>query len=421
MTFFMSMRQPILFLLFCACLAGQEAAQTVRDLAVARASDTGTVTIHLRNLYSAPATAWILQCQTPQGGSRHYWNDQDLSFQTKLVAPGEEIEFKIQPQRNSPAPMMQQAAEAGTCEDFHVIAAAFVDGTVSGDLQWIHAIVEQRRQAYQDIAKAMEILNAAAAKETDTAGIVQQFKDWQESDRPGGMGGGFGGRPAGIRGASFGWQSRGTAPPRMRFFMSPVPSAAMWLVETQGNKPADAAKALAEWRDRLAKMPAVTESGETPAPMSRMVTGGPRTPASEPELVGKAAPAFTLKDTDGHEVTLASLRGKAVLLDFWATWCEPCREEMPHIKTLYDQFHDKGLEVVCVDTNEGADLPRKYFAEHGYSFVNLLGSGSGVFEKYGAGGIPRTVIIGKDGVVRYVHRGWGTGIDLAPEVKKVLE
>jgi len=138
-------------------------------------------------------------------------------------------------------------------------------------------------------------------------------------------------------------------------------------------------------------------------------------------MLGKPAPEFTLKDVDGHEVTLASLRGKTVLLNFWATWCEPCREEMPHLKTIYGEFRDKGLTMVSVDTNEAAEKARQYFADHNYSFVNLLGSGSDVVPKYGANAIPRVVLIDKDGIVRYVHRGWGSGMDLTPEVRKLME
>jgi cytochrome c biogenesis protein CcmG/thiol:disulfide interchange protein DsbE len=151
------------------------------------------------------------------------------------------------------------------------------------------------------------------------------------------------------------------------------------------------------------------------------LTTGPFTPPSEPELLGKRAPEFTLKDVEGRDITLASLHGKPVLLDFWATWCEPCREATPHIQVLHGQFKDKGLAVVGIDTNEPAETARKYFAEQKYTFANLLGSGSDVIKNYGANGIPLVVLIDKDGIVRYVHRGWGSGMDLTPEVKKLIE
>jgi peroxiredoxin len=151
------------------------------------------------------------------------------------------------------------------------------------------------------------------------------------------------------------------------------------------------------------------------------LTGRPFTPLSEAELVGKPAPEFTLKDIAGREITLASLRGKPVLLDFWATWCEPCRESMPHIQGLYDQFKEKGLMVLGIDINESAEEARKYFVDQKYSFASLLGSGSDVTKNYGAESIPRVVLIDKDGVVRYVHSGWGAGMDITPEVKKVIE
>jgi peroxiredoxin len=93
---------------------------------------------------------------------------------------------------------------------------------------------------------------------------------------------------------------------------------------------------------------------------------------------------------------------------------------MPHIKALYDRFKDKGLTVVCVDTNEPTETARKYFEEQKYSFINLMDSGGDASRKYGAGGIPRLVLIDKDGIVRYFHRGWGTGMDLTPEVNKLI-
>jgi peroxiredoxin len=200
-----------------------------------------------------------------------------------------------------------------------------------------------------------------------------------------------------------------------------VPGVALWLVETQAMKLPDAVKALASWRDRLARLAPVTESGAPSAAPARTLTPGPFTPPSEPELLGKPAPDFTLKDVDGRDMTLASLRGKAVLLDFWATWCEPCRQATPHIQALHGQFKDKGLTVVGIDTNEPAETARKYFAEEKYTFANLLGSGNDVIKNYGANGIPLVVLIGRDGIVRYVHRGWGSGMDLAPEVKKLIE
>jgi peroxiredoxin len=402
-----------LLLFFCACLSGQPAAPVKRDLSLTRASDAGTVTIHLRNESSSPATAWIVQCETPQGGSRHHWNDQDLSFQTTPIEPGKETEFEIRPR---PPAMVARTAE-GSCEDFHVIVAVFADGTVSGDLRWINAIVADRRQAYRDIAKAIEILSAAIAGKADMPAVSKQLTDWQKSELPGGMAG----LPSPTYGPSSGWMSNGTAPPPRRPFRSPVPNAALWLIENQKKSLPEAVKALSDWRDRLAKLPGVGEAGEHVAPVNGRISTRQFSPPTEPELVGKTPPEFTLKDVDGREITLASMRGKPVLLDFWATWCEPCREEMPQIQALYDQFKDKGLMVVGIDTDESAATAKKYFEDQHYSFVNLLGSGNDVVKKYGAEMIPMVMLIDKDGAVRYVHHGWGSGIDLSAEVKKLVE
>ena len=228
------------------------------------------------------------------------------------------------------APMMKQRmADTGTCWDFHAIAAAFADGTVTGNLAWIDAIVEDRRQAFQDIAKVTGMLNDAISQETDTPAVIQQLKDLNKTAMPAGMSG----RASAIVGPSWGNRSQGTAPPPMRPFRSPVPNAALWLVDKQAMKLPDAINALGEWTKRLATLSQVSPKRESRRlPQNACSPAGAFTPASEPELLGKPAPDFTLyPDVDNHEVTLASLRGKPILLDFWATWCEPCREATPHI------------------------------------------------------------------------------------------
>jgi peroxiredoxin len=402
-----------LLLFFCACLSGQPAAPVKRDLSLTRASDAGTVTIHLRNEYSSPATAWIVQCETPQGGSRYHWNDQDLSLQTAPIEPGKETEFEIRPR----PPEMVTRIGGGSCEDFHLIDAVFADGTVSGDLRWINAIVADRRQAYHDIGKAIEMLSAAISDKTDASSVSKQLTNGQKSEGPGGMAV----RPSPAYGPTSGWMSRGTAPPPRPLYRNPVPNAVLWLIEDQKKSLPEGVKALSDWRDRLAKLPGVSETREPTAPVSRSFPTGQFSPPTEPELVGKPAPEFALKDVNGREITLASLRGKPVLLDFWATWCEPCREEMPQIQALYDQFKDKGLIVVGIDTDEPAETARKYFEDQHYSFANLLGSGSDVVKKYGAEMIPMVMLIDKDGAARYVHHGWGSGMDLSAEVKRLVE
>ena len=403
-----------LLLIFSVCLSAQPPARVTRNLAVTVAGEGEDQTIHVRNEYSSPATAWILQCETPQGGSRYYWNDQELSFETKPIAAGREIEFKFPAM---PSMMKQRTADNGSCWDFHAIAAAFADGTVTGNLAWIDAIVADRRQAFQDIAKVNGMLKDAISNGTDTPAVVQRLKDLGKGSMPAGMPA----RASATSGTSWGNRSQGTAPPPMRPFRSPVPSAALWLVDKQTMKLPDAVKALNEWSDRLARLSPVAETEGSSSAPKRMFPAGSFTPPSETDLLGKPAPDFTLSGVDNHEVTLVSLRGKPVLLDFWATWCEPCREASPHIQKLHDQFKDKNLVVLGIDTNEPAEKARKYFADEKYTFGNLLGSGNDVIKNYGANSIPLIVLIDKDGVVRYVHRGWGSNIDLIPEVNKLIE
>ena len=121
-----------------------------------------------------------------------------------------------------------------------------------------------------------------------------------------------------------------------------------------------------------------------------------------PELavkVGDAAPAFALKDLAGKEVSLESLKGKVVLLDFWATWCGPCKQFMPSIQKLHDEFKDRGVMIYGVNTWERkAGAAEKYMKDKGYTYGCLL-EGNDLAKAYNITGIPTLVVIGKDGKV----------------------
>ena len=109
------------------------------------------------------------------------------------------------------------------------------------------------------------------------------------------------------------------------------------------------------------------------------------------------APDFTLQDISGRPMSLKNLRGKIVFLNFWATWCVPCREEMPLMEKLHLEYKDQGLEMVAVNFREDKKAVRKFFAELGLSFKSLMDSGGDVSDKYGAWSLPLTYFIDRKG------------------------
>jgi thiol-disulfide isomerase/thioredoxin len=142
------------------------------------------------------------------------------------------------------------------------------------------------------------------------------------------------------------------------------------------------------------------------APPAPMFGGGGE--MEQPELavkVGDKAPDFKLTDLVGGEVTLASLKGKVVLLDFWATWCGPCKAAMPVIQKLHDEYASKGVAVLGVNTwEQNEKAVRDYIASKKYTYPCLL-EGDKLAEAYGVPGIPTLVVIGKDGKVALVEVG----------------
>jgi peroxiredoxin len=121
--------------------------------------------------------------------------------------------------------------------------------------------------------------------------------------------------------------------------------------------------------------------------------------------IGYPAPDFTLTDLDGNEVSLSSYRGKAVFLNFWATWCPPCRFEMPEMEGLYQEYKNKDVVIIGVDLMEYASSVSSFVEENGYSWTFVIDSTGEVTADYAVTGIPASFFIDKKGIIRALQVG----------------
>ena len=120
---------------------------------------------------------------------------------------------------------------------------------------------------------------------------------------------------------------------------------------------------------------------------------------------GTIAPDFTLSDLDGNLINLADFRGKTVLLNFWATWCPPCRKEMPDIEAVYQGYKDLGVEVIGIDRKESKSTVETFVQEGRYSWTFLLDTSGDVFKDYRVSGIPKSFFVDEAGIIREIHIG----------------
>lgn len=131
-------------------------------------------------------------------------------------------------------------------------------------------------------------------------------------------------------------------------------------------------------------------------------------PAVVPSSV---APDFTLRSMRGPNLRLQEQRGRVVLVNFWATWCGPCRQEMPQLNKLYEKYRSAGFELLSVNIDDDARHAADVAARMGLKFPVLLDTDKAVSRLYDLGTMPSTVLIDRDGRVRYLHRGYLAGYE----------
>ncbi len=132
------------------------------------------------------------------------------------------------------------------------------------------------------------------------------------------------------------------------------------------------------------------------------------------------APDFTLKSLEGSNLRLEEYRGQVVLINFWASWCGPCRQEMPVLDRLHHRYEDTGFAVLGVNVEGDPEMAREIVDKTHVTFPILLDDGQKVSELYSLEAMPSTVVIDRDGVIRYIHHGYKPG-DEAKYVEVIKE
>lgn len=134
--------------------------------------------------------------------------------------------------------------------------------------------------------------------------------------------------------------------------------------------------------------------------------------------VSQEAPDFTLKSMDGENFRLHEHRGKVILLNFWASWCGPCRQEMPILSRIHERYADTGFMVLGVNIDKKEKKARQIAEKVNVRFPLLLDQKNEISEQYEVSSMPYTVLIDRDGNINYIHKGYKPG-DEAQYVNKL--
>ena len=131
--------------------------------------------------------------------------------------------------------------------------------------------------------------------------------------------------------------------------------------------------------------------------------------AAGPVAPGQPAPGVSLPSASGQAVSLASLKGSVVLVDFWASWCGPCASAFPNIENLFQDYHPRGFEVLAINLDEQRDAADRFLADRPHAMTVLFDPKGTSARAFGLAGMPSSYLIGRDGRVRFVHTGYSSG------------
>jgi thiol-disulfide isomerase/thioredoxin len=138
------------------------------------------------------------------------------------------------------------------------------------------------------------------------------------------------------------------------------------------------------------------------------------------DMVGSPAPDFHVSGLDGKQYTLAEFKGKPVLLDFWASWCGPCRKSLPVLEKIYREYKDQGLVILAVNTTESRPVVESFLKKTSVAYPVVLSSDdSGIRQQYHVGAIPVFVLIGPDGKIAAHQIGFGGEDDIRLMLSKI--
>lgn len=132
---------------------------------------------------------------------------------------------------------------------------------------------------------------------------------------------------------------------------------------------------------------------------------------ADPPRVGAAAPAFRLPSLAGRQTRLSSMRGKVVFLDFWASWCVPCRAEFPVLQRLSERYARRGLRVIGITVDQEASNARAFVDRARARFLILHDANRAVAEQYAPPSMPTSYVIDREGILRHINRGFEASDD----------
>jgi peroxiredoxin len=129
------------------------------------------------------------------------------------------------------------------------------------------------------------------------------------------------------------------------------------------------------------------------------------------DLAGLPAPDFALKSSTGENLRLSEYRGDVVMINFWATWCGPCRQEMPLLDQLYTRYERVGFSLLGVNIDDDSARAMDMIKELGVSFPVLFDARKEVSQLYNVDAMPVTILVDREGTVRHVHKGYKPGYE----------